>query len=270
MYASGLLGTIGCLEGHSVRPNEVAAIREVCRVGGWEAPMDWTSGRMASRGSVRRTPATGAYGLSAPRPVPLFSLTPVPSPRLAGIGKGIPQSVAKGHREEDRRVKEESPVLVPDAMDSHLHLDRALRRLRLDPGTGIQEFLAKCPAPAPRQRVNLVGGVLVFCDPRTWPKDPEKLRLPEGWVPAVGVHPKHASTFGDCYFDQLSRLVDSPVVTALGEVGLDCSEGAKPFAVQYSTLQWVLALARPYMPLVLHVRASGDSLQETAALYRRV
>ena len=32
----------------------------------------------------------------------------------------------------------------------------------------------------------------------------------------------------------------------------------------------MLALACPYMPLVLHVRASGDSLQETAALYRRV
>ena len=96
------------------------------------------------------------------------------------------------------------------------------------------------------------------------------MRLPEGWVAAVGVHPKNASVFGDCYFDRLSRLVDSPAVTALGEVGLDCSEGAKPFAVQYSTLQWVLALARPYMPLVLHVRASEDSLRETAALYRRV
>jgi len=203
-------------------------------------------------------PATRAYGFSAPRPVPLLSLTPVPSPRLVGIGWGIPQSVAKGHREEDSRVSEEYPVLVPDAMDSHLHLDRSLRSLRLDPGTGIQEFLAKCPVPAPRQRVNLVGGGLVFCDPMTWPKDPEKLRLPEGWVAAVGVHPKNASVFGDCYFDRLSRLVAPPAVTALGEVGLDCSEGAKPFAVQYSTLQWVLALARPYMPLVLHVRAPGN------------
>jgi len=162
------------------------------------------------------------------RPVPLFSLTPMPSPRLGSMGKGILQSVAEGHREEDNRVRKESPVLVPNTMDSHLHLDRALRTLRLEPSTGIQEFLAKCPAPAPRQRVNLVGGVLVFCYPKTWPKDPEKLRFPEGFVAAVGVHPKHANTFGDCYFDQLSRLVDSPAVTALGDVGLDCSEVQYP------------------------------------------
>ena len=66
--------------------------------------------------------------------------------------------------------------------------------------TPVQQYkdpvLAKCPAPAPRQQVNLVGGggVLVFCDPRTWPKDPEKLKLPEGWVAPVGAHPKYAVT----------------------------------------------------------------------------
>jgi Tat protein secretion system quality control protein TatD with DNase activity len=83
------------------------------------------------------------------------------------------------------------------------------------------------------------------------------LHLPEGWVVAVGVHPKHASDFGDYYFDRLSKLMDSPAVTALGEVGMDCSEGAKPFGIHKSTLRWVLALARPYMPLVLHIRASA-------------
>jgi hypothetical protein len=36
---------------------------------------------------------------------------------------------------------------------------------------------------------------------------------------AVGVHPKHALDFGDFYFDRLSRLLDSPAVAALGEVG---------------------------------------------------
>jgi hypothetical protein len=95
-------------------------------------------------------------------------------------------------------------------MDSHMHLDRSLRTLRLDPSTGIQEFLTKCPAPASRQQVNLVGCVLVFCDPKTWPKDPEKLKLPEGWVAAVGVYLMHAGDFGDCYFDRLTRLMDCP------------------------------------------------------------
>jgi Tat protein secretion system quality control protein TatD with DNase activity len=91
--------------------------------------------------------------------------------------------------------------------------------------------------------------VLVYCDPKTWPEDPERLNLPEGWFIAVGVHSKHALDFGDYYFDRLSKLLDSPAVTALGEVGIDCSEGAKPFGIQSNTLKWVLALARPYMPL---------------------
>ena len=112
--------------------------------------------------------------------------------------------------------------------------------------------------------------MLVYCDPKTWPEDPERLNLPEGWFIAVGVHPKHALDFGDYYFDRLSKLLDSPAVTALGEVGIDCSEGAKPFGIQSSTLKWVLALARPYMPLVFHIRASGDSPQATDALYREV
>ena len=58
----------------------------------------------------------------------------------------------------------------------------------------------------------------------------------------MGVHPKHASDFGDYYFDRLSKLMDSPAVTALGEVGMDCSEGAKPFGIQKSTLRWVFAV----------------------------
>ena len=37
-YVAGLLVTIGWLEGHSVEPAGVAAMREVCRVGGWEIP----------------------------------------------------------------------------------------------------------------------------------------------------------------------------------------------------------------------------------------
>jgi hypothetical protein len=55
------------------------------------------------------------------------------SPHLVGFSRGAPQSVAGGRREEESRVRMESPVLIPDAMDSHMHLDRSLRRLRLDP-----------------------------------------------------------------------------------------------------------------------------------------
>ena len=118
-------------------------------------------GRVRSEGQrvTPRASATRACGFSAPQPVLLFSLNPVPSPHVVGFSRGAPQSVAGGRRGEDSRVRVESPVLIPDAMDSHMHLDRSLQRLRLDPITGIQEFLTNCPAPAPKQQINLVGGV---------------------------------------------------------------------------------------------------------------
>jgi hypothetical protein len=42
VYAKGLLSTIGCLEGHSVKPGEVAAMKKVCRVRGWEIPLEFS------------------------------------------------------------------------------------------------------------------------------------------------------------------------------------------------------------------------------------
>ena len=156
-YVAGLLSIIGCLEGHNVKPAEVAAMREVCWVRGWEIPsefslnppnspavlihwraliellglmpaprrealcslrfpvvssrgsgssgeppavkpeepMDWSHEGMGSGGLVGRVPAEGqrgpsqvsatrAGGFPVPRPVPLFSLKPVPSPHLVG------------------------------------------------------------------------------------------------------------------------------------------------------------------------------------------
>ena len=148
-------------------PGEPPAVRP--KVAKPEEPMDWSQGGMSSGGSVGRVPgegqrvtprssATRACGFSAPRPVPLFSLNPVSSPHLVGFSRGAPQSVAGGRRGEDSLVRMESPVLIPDAMNSHMHLDMSLRRLRLDPSTGIQEFPTQCPAPAPKQQINLVGG----------------------------------------------------------------------------------------------------------------
>jgi hypothetical protein len=93
--------------------------------------MDWSQRGMGSGGSVGRVPiggqritprasVTSACGFSVPRPIPLFSLKPVPSPHLASLSRGAPQSVAGGRWEEDSQVRRESPVLIPDAMDAHI------------------------------------------------------------------------------------------------------------------------------------------------------
>lgn len=64
--------------------------------------------------------------------------------------------------------------------------------------------------------------------------------------------------------------MNSPAVAALGEIGLDCSEGQPSFAIQLSTFRCALALCRPYLPLVLHVRVSGDNPKDTDKMYRLV
>jgi hypothetical protein len=131
--------------------------------------MDWSHEGMGGGVSVGRVPtegqrgqsqvsATRAGGFPVPRPVPLFSLKPVPSPHLVGWSRCAPQPVSGGCREEDSQVRREYPVLIPDAMDSHMHLDRSLRRLRVDPRMVIQELLARHPRPAFKLEINLVGG----------------------------------------------------------------------------------------------------------------
>ena len=81
-----------------------------------EEPMDWSHEGMGSGGSVGRVPAEGQRGPSqvsatragwfpGPRPVPLFSLKPVPSPHLVGLSRGAPQPVAGRCREEDSQVR---------------------------------------------------------------------------------------------------------------------------------------------------------------------
>jgi hypothetical protein len=81
--------------------------------------MDWSQKGIGSGGSVGRVPVgghrvtprasvTSACGFSVPRPVPLFSLNPVPSLHLVSLSRGAPQSVAGGRWEEDSEDRRES------------------------------------------------------------------------------------------------------------------------------------------------------------------
>jgi hypothetical protein len=113
----------------------------------------------------------------------------------------------------------ESPVLIPDVMDSHMHLDRSLRRLRLDPSTGIQEFLTQCPAPAPKQQINLVG-VLVYCDPKSWPKVPEKFTFlyTEGLSSLTTVHPHLTQGSHSRGVHQLGQAIKIVIAKVTGQL----------------------------------------------------
>ena len=93
---------------------------------------------MGSGGSVGRVPVEGQRGTSrvsatraggspVPRPVPLFSLKPVPSPHLVGLSRGAPQPVAGGRWEEDSQVRRDSECLSYNLMLNSGKKFRALR-----------------------------------------------------------------------------------------------------------------------------------------------
>jgi hypothetical protein len=95
-----------------------------------------------------------------------------------------------------------------------------LRKKKKKLGTGTADFRRFLRVGLSRQHqtpVELVGGVVVYCDPKTWPVVPVRLE-------AVGLHPKKILQLRDAEAAQLTKLLGHPSVTALGEVGLDLSE----------------------------------------------
>ncbi|VDI22775.1 Hypothetical predicted protein [Mytilus galloprovincialis] len=74
------------------------------------------------------------------------------------------------------------------------------------------------PSHPPRNPVDLVGGVMVYCDPGTWPSALALQEPPGGspWVTAIGVHPKKAQQLDDSSFDKMERLLGLPGVRAIG------------------------------------------------------
>lgn len=148
---------------------------------------------------------------------------------------------------------QEASLDLSEAFDSHLHWDRAAPKF----GTGMVDFgrfLRVGLSPQPQIPVKLVGGVVIFCDPKTWPAVPVKLET--GWVAAVGLHPKKALQLRDAEAEQVRNLLEHPSVTALGEVGLDLSEGTGSKLAQLESLRWMLNLSPERAPVILHLRGA--------------
>ncbi|XP_070550123.1 putative deoxyribonuclease TATDN2 [Ptychodera flava] len=104
--------------------------------------------------------------------------------------------------------------------------------------------------------IPLLGGVEIYCDPVTYPKD---LHRSPRWKIAVGIHPKQVGSLTENRLQVFGDLVRSPQVTALGEIGLDYSVKPDKWPLQ----EKVFRLALPYCvrekPLILLIRgASGD------------
>ena len=93
---------------------------------------------------------------------------------------------------------------IGPAFDAHFHLDRMVARGK---GKLSVDSIYKMDV-APRDKIDLKGGCMVFCDPEHYPsaEDLQKIREQTGFRVAVGIHPKHAGQVGAA---QVRRLKNS-------------------------------------------------------------
>ena len=166
---------------------------------------------------------------------------------------------------EDAELQEIQPALpvrvYPDAMDSHFHMDRTLRDMGLSLHGSLDEIIDNAPVDEDK-RINLVGAVAIYCDPRTYPADRYLQQMPRHISVGLGFHPKHAKNSLPRIEDEVSqfrRLIRNPRVVAFGEIGLDHSEPMKYWAYQVELLEKVLPFLEDRHVLVVYCRGmDGD------------
>ena len=109
---------------------------------------------------------------------------------------------------------------------------------------------------SPRQEVELVGGVMIFCDPEGL----VSIILTDGkWTIAVGVHPRKAVGCPERHLIRIKALLDTnPLGKALGEIRLDRTEPEYTWSDQDCLFKKMLALSRPDKVIVLHLGGSSD------------
>ena len=166
---------------------------------------------------------------------------------------------------EDVEMQEVQPMptacVDPDAFDSHFHLDRTLRDMGLSPHGSLEDILNNTPVEEDN-KINLVGSVAIYCDPRTYPSERCLQQMPSHMSVGVGFHPKHARNSVariDDEVRQFRRIISNPRVIAFGEIGLDHTMPMKYWAYQVDLLKKVLPYLEDRHILVIHCHGmDGD------------
>ncbi|KAK3107217.1 hypothetical protein FSP39_009706 [Pinctada imbricata] len=151
---------------------------------------------------------------------------------------------------------------LPNVFDSHFHLDRTSKKIwKQESGYTVEDLLkysfSRNVDQKPASKVNVVGGVIIYSEPKTYPDVNFSIEGP--WKVAVGVHPKHFDTLTVERSIVLKQLLQHPKVVALGECGLDRTIPVSKWSRQDEVFKRMLHLARADQPLVLHLRGpNGD------------
>ena len=146
-------------------------------------------------------------------------------------------------------------LTLAQAYDSHFHLDRLGAKLGVNPSDA-DSLVRKVTEIPPTHKVNVAGGVLVYCDPERY--NEIYLDADRKWAIAVGIHPKKTEQLTAENQAKLKLLLDNPRVNAMGEVGLDYSVDRPSREVQQKVLTDILTFSRPQKVLVLHIRGSAE------------
>ena len=155
---------------------------------------------------------------------------------------------------EKRAVLQSSPAStsIGPAFNAHFHLNRIVSKGK---GKLSANFIYKIEV-SPRDRVDLKGGCMVFCDPECYSsaEDLQKIREHTWFRVAVGIHPKHAGNVGAAQVRRLKQLVAHSDVAAIGEIGLDFTAGSlAPVPQQKKLFGECLTVAPRDKPIVLHI-----------------
>ncbi|XP_063951375.1 putative deoxyribonuclease TATDN2 [Lytechinus pictus] len=120
--------------------------------------------------------------------------------------------------------------------------------------------------------VEIVGGVLNFCDPeffmdpgflsRVLAHSPPYNKRDGSWRLAVGIHPKQASQYTEDQWQRLVALLQSPLVVGVSELGFDFSVNSQWWPDQEALFLRLLGQGTQGRVLILHLR--GDSKNNTA------
>jgi len=78
-------------------------------------------------------------------------------------------------------------LIMVNAYDTHFHLDRMSKMIFGDNSLSITSVVTEQLERPPVIPVNLEGGVLIYCDPETYPTN---MPIDTKWKVAVGMHPK--------------------------------------------------------------------------------
>ena len=150
-----------------------------------------------------------------------------------------------------------------DVFDSHFHLDRTSLRLLGNLNLALDQWLEEPMERPPTVPVNVVGGILIHCDPGTFPKS---VPLDDRFHVAVGLHPRKAHHYTRDEVDKFTDLIQSSRVTVIGEIGLDRSDIPRRYWDQQLELLKVImpVIAQTGKPVVFHIRSFKQDPHSTS------